>query len=114
VRTLIPAIIGAAAGVPVELHSHCTTGIAPLVYLEALIASMRIIEECVHVRRDLGYPIMITAHSQFVVTQAALNVAAGERYKLVIDEVIRFAQGLYGKDSGYTWMDQNLKDRLLL
>jgi oxaloacetate decarboxylase alpha subunit len=67
----------------------------------------------VHVRKDLGYPIMITPHSQFVVTQAALNVAAGERYKLVIDEVIQFAQGLYGEDSGYTWMDPNLRDRLL-
>ena len=65
------------------------------------------------VRKDLGYPIMITPHSQFVVTQAAINVAMGERYKLVIDELILFAQGVYGEDSGYTWMDQNLKDRLL-
>jgi len=24
-----------------------------------------------------------------------------------------FAQGVYGEDSGYTWMDQNLKDKLL-
>ena len=64
-------------------------------------------------RKDLGYPIMITPHSQFVVTQSAINVAMGERYKVVIDEVILFAQGVYGEDSGYTWMDANLKDRLL-
>jgi oxaloacetate decarboxylase alpha subunit len=56
---------------------------------------------------------MITPHSQFVVTQSALNVAMGERYKHVIDELILFAQGVYGEDSGYTWMDPNLKDRLL-
>jgi len=56
---------------------------------------------------------MITPHSQFVCTQAAINVATGERYKHVIDEFILFAQGVYGEDSGYTWMDQNLKDRLL-
>ena len=56
---------------------------------------------------------MITPHSQFVVTQSAINVAMGERYKVVIDEVILFAQGVYGEDSGYTWMDANLKDRLL-
>jgi oxaloacetate decarboxylase alpha subunit len=31
----------------------------------------------------------------------------------VIDELILFAQGVYGKDSGYEVMDQNLKDRLL-
>ena len=65
------------------------------------------------VRRDLGYPIMITPHSQFVVTQAAINVAKGERYRLVTDELIQFAQGVYGEDSGYTWMDQDLKDRFL-
>src|SRR5437764_1338121 len=35
-RTLAPAVIGAAGGIPLELHSHCTTGLAPLVYLEAL------------------------------------------------------------------------------
>ena len=56
---------------------------------------------------------MITPFSQFMVTQSAINVAMGERYKLVIDELILFAQGMYGVDSGYTWMDPNLKDRLI-
>jgi oxaloacetate decarboxylase alpha subunit len=72
-----------------------------------------VLEESVQVRKDLGYPIMVTPHSQFMVTQSAINVATGERYKHVIDELILFAQGVYGEDSGYTWMDQNLKDRLL-
>ena len=208
VRTLIPVMIANANGIPVELHSHCTTGLADLVYLEALklgvrtlhtaipplangssqpsifnvarnarlmgystgvdeararlvgarlsaiagqdrlpigapleydygqyihqvpggvisnlrhqLAQMRILhrleevlEETVRVRRDLGYPIMITPHSQFVVSQSAINVVVGERYRIVIDELIQFAQGVYGDDSGYTWMDPNLKDRLL-
>ena len=207
-RTLLPVIIENAGGLPVELHSHCTTGLAPLVYLEALklgvgtlstgipplangsaqpsvfnvIRNMRLlgystsvdeemlrpvserltaiarqeklpigapleydcaqyvhqipggvisnlrhqltqlgigqrldelIEESVRVREDLGYPIMITPHSQFVVTQAMLNVTTGERYRHVVDELVLFAQGVYGEDSGYTWMDQQLKDRLL-
>jgi len=72
-----------------------------------------VIEECVQVRKDLGYPISITPFSQYIGTQAALNVASGERYKVVLDELIRFAQGAYGKDSGYPWMDQNLRDKLL-
>jgi oxaloacetate decarboxylase alpha subunit len=72
-----------------------------------------VLQESVQVRKDLGYPIMITPHSQFMVTQSAINVATGERYKHVIDELILFAQGVYGEDSGFTWMDQNLKDRLL-
>src|SRR3990172_3990673 len=207
-RTLLPVMLQNAIGVPVELHSHCTTGLADLVYLEALnlgvstlhtavpplangssqpsvfnvarnvrlmghtpridekalrpveerltaiarcehlpigapleydhaqyihqvpggvisnlkhqLAEMRlahrldeVLEETVQVRKELGYPIMITPHSQFVVTQSAINVTLGERYKHVIDELILFAQGVYGEDSGYTWMDPNLKDRLL-
>ncbi len=207
-RSLLPIIVENAGDVPVELHSHCTTGLAPLVYLEALklgvqtlhtavppladgssqpsvfevarnarlmghsttidedvlrpvsesltaiarqeglpigapsrydyaqyihqvpggvisnlkfqLAEMRlehrldeVLEECVAVRKDIGYPIMITPHSQFVVSQSAINVATGERYKHVIDEVIMFAQGVYGEDSGFPWMDQNLKDRLV-
>ncbi len=207
-RTLLPVMFENAAGVPIELHSHCTTGLADLVYMEALRLGVRVLhtavpplangssqpsvlnvannarlmgyrptvdltalpkvaerltaiarqdklpigapleydcaqyvhhvpggvisnlryqlatlgiqhrldevlEETVRVRKDLGYPIMITPHSQFVVSQSAINVAQGERYKLVIDELILFAQGVYGDDSGYGWMDQNLKDRLL-
>jgi len=207
-RTLLPVMVRSAGNVPLELHSHCTTGLAPLVYLDALelgvtrlhtavpplandssqpsvlnvaanarlmghsprvdqkilasvaerltamarqehlpigapveydcaqykyqipggvisnlkhqLAGLRILdrldevlEESAQVRKDLGYPIMITPHSQFVVTQAAINVALGARYQHVIDELILFAQGVYGEDSGYTWMDPNLKDRLL-
>ena len=35
VRTLLPEVMRAAAGKPVELHSHCTTGLAPVCYVEA-------------------------------------------------------------------------------
>ena len=34
-RTLIPAIRAAAGGKPLELHSHCTIGLADLIYLDA-------------------------------------------------------------------------------
>ena len=36
IRTLVPAILKNAGKTPVELHSHCTTGLAPLCYLEAV------------------------------------------------------------------------------
>ena len=42
-RTLLPLIVKNANGLPVELHSHCTTGLAPLVYLEALKLGVRIL-----------------------------------------------------------------------
>lgn len=35
-RTLIPAVKGAVGAVPVQLHSHCLTGLAPLCALEAI------------------------------------------------------------------------------
>lgn len=208
IRTLMPVILNNANGIPVELHSHCTTGMADLVYLEAMklgvntfhtgippladgsgqpsvlrvaenaayqgyqsnldmeriqrasdrlmsmakqdnmpigaplpydysqyiyqipggvISNLKhqlkelklenrldeVLEETVLVRKDLGYPVMITPYSQFVVSQAAINVATGERYKVIIDEIIQFSQGIFSEDSGYTWMDQNLKDKVL-
>lgn len=36
VRTLVPAVLRAAGKVPVEIHSHCLTGLGPLVCLEAV------------------------------------------------------------------------------
>ena len=36
IRTLVPAMLAAAGKVPLELHSHCMTGLAPLVYLEGV------------------------------------------------------------------------------
>jgi oxaloacetate decarboxylase alpha subunit len=70
-------------------------------------------EEVIRVCAETGEPHMITPYSQFVCTQAALNVALGERYKVVIDEYIQFALGNYSEDSGYLEMDQNLKDYFL-
>jgi len=208
IRELIPIMVENAGGIPLELHSHCTTGLAPMVYMEALelgvptlhtgvpplaegsaqpsvlstarnarlnghshnldedllqsisdrlmdiarsdampigepmpydqaqyvhqipggvISNLRfqlaeiglddrldeVIEECIQIREELGYPVMITPLSQYMGTQAAINVATGERYSVVIDEFIRFAEGGYGEDSGYGWMDQNLKDKFL-
>ena len=36
IRTLVPAMLKVTGKVPLELHSHCMTGLAPLVYLEAV------------------------------------------------------------------------------
>src|SRR5262249_8888196 len=43
VRTLVPVILKNAGGIPVELHSHCTTGLGPLVALEAVRLGIRIV-----------------------------------------------------------------------
>ncbi|MEB3101386.1 pyruvate carboxylase subunit B [Ferviditalea candida] len=56
-----------------------------------------ILQEAAQVRRDLGYPILVSPFAQYVITQAVLNVAQGERYKTVPDEVRKYALGHYGK-----------------
>ncbi|MBI2526049.1 MAG: pyruvate carboxylase subunit B [Candidatus Rokubacteria bacterium] len=56
-----------------------------------------ILEEAARVRRELGYPIVVSPFAQFVVTQAVLNVIGRERYATVPDEVRRYALGYYGE-----------------
>jgi oxaloacetate decarboxylase alpha subunit len=192
IRTLVPALRQVIGNRPLELHSHCLTGLAPLVYLEGarlgcdqlhlsikplangaaqpavqtvarnlreqgyrvdlddalideigehfqqiaeregkpvgvpieydafhyehqipggMLSNFRaqlavaglsdkfdeLLRECARVRRELAYPIMITPFSQFVGTQAVLNVVHGERYRIVPNEEKKYALGYYGK-----------------
>ena len=192
IRTLVPALRKVVGDTPLELHSHCLTGIAPLVYLEGvkaggdcihtsiaplangaaqpslqsmtknlrelgfrleidetavaqvsehfsrvaeqedkpvgqvleydafhyehqipggMLSNFRVqlaeaglshkfdelLQECARVRKELGYPIMITPFSQFVGIQAVLNVVHDERYRHVPDEIKKYALGYYGK-----------------
>ena len=191
IRTLVPAVKKVIGKIPLELHSHCLTGVAPQVYLEgvkagadsvhtsiaplangaaqpamqSVVRNLRalgysvdvddalvdrvsehfqkiaaqegkpvgqvleydefhyehqvpggmlsnfrsqlaesglshkfqpLLEECVRVRKELGYPIMITPFAQLVGTQAVLNVVHEERYRYVPDEVKKYALGYYG------------------
>ncbi len=56
------------------------------------------LEEAAQVRAEFGYPIMVTPLSQFVGSQAAINVIVGERYKQVTDQTIEYAMGIWGKE----------------
>lgn len=192
IRTLVPAIKKVIGDIPLEIHSHCLTGLAPLVYLEAvkhgadllhtsiaplangaaqpatqsiarnlrhlgwgvnlqdglldevgehfrkiaeiegkplgtvleydafhyqhqipggMLSNFRsqleqaglshkfsaLLEEVARVREELGYPIMITPFAQLVGTQAVLNVVHGDRYRVVPNEIKKYALGYYGK-----------------
>lgn len=55
-----------------------------------------ILDETARVRRELGYPMMVTPFSQLVGIQAVLNIATGDRYSVVPDEVVQYAAGYYG------------------
>ena len=56
-----------------------------------------ILHECAQIRGEIGWPIMVTPFAQFVGTQAVLNVVNGERYRVVTDEMKKYALGYYGK-----------------
>ena len=56
-----------------------------------------VLAEIPRVRKDLGYPPLVTPTSQIVGTQALLNVLSGERYKSITNEVKLYLQGKYGR-----------------
>lgn len=56
-----------------------------------------ILEEAAQVRKDLGYPILVSPFAQYIITQSVLNVVQGERYKTIPDEVRKYASGDYGR-----------------
>jgi oxaloacetate decarboxylase alpha subunit len=70
------------------------------------------LEETMQVRAELGYPIMVTPLSQFVGSQAAINVIVGERYKEVTDQIIQYALGYWGRE-GAELMDPAVKAKIL-
>lgn len=47
VRTLVPAVRAAIGDKPLELHSHCLTGLAPLVYLEGVTLGVDALYTCI-------------------------------------------------------------------
>jgi len=70
------------------------------------------LEESIRVREEFGYPIMVTPLSQFVGSQAAINVIVGERYKEVTDQIIQYALGYWGKE-GTELMAPEVKAKIL-
>ncbi len=72
----------------------------------------RTLEEAARVRAEFGYPIMVTPLSQFVGSQAAINVIIGERYKEVTDQTIQYALGVWGRE-GADLMDPDVRDKIL-
>ena len=55
-----------------------------------------VLREIPNVRKDMGYPPLVTPMSQMVGTQAVLNVLNGERYKMCAKEIKDLLHGKYG------------------
>ena len=56
-----------------------------------------VLKEVPRVRKDAGYPPLVTPSSQIVGTQAVFNVIMGERYKMVTKEFKGIVRGEYGQ-----------------
>lgn len=70
-----------------------------------------VLEETPKVRKDMGYPPLVTPMSQMVGVQAATNVLSGERYKTISKEVKSYVKGEYGQAPGE--IDSELKKKVL-
>ena len=55
-----------------------------------------VLQEVPRVRKDSGYPPLVTPTSQIVGTQAVYNVITGERYKMCTNEFKGLVAGKYG------------------
>lgn len=56
-----------------------------------------VLKEIPLVRKDLGYPPLVTPTSQIVGVQSVMNVLTGERYKNITKEVKDYLKGFYGR-----------------
>lgn len=73
---------------------------AQLTEQNALDRMREVLDEVPRVRKDMGYPPLVTPTSQIVGTQATLNVLTGERYKVITNETKNYFLGLYGRAPG--------------
>ena len=67
--------------------------------------------EVPRVRKDMGYPPLVTPLSQMVGVQATSNVLNGERYKNISKEILNYIHGDYGKAPGE--IDKGLSEKVL-
>ena len=68
-----------------------------------------VLSEIPRVRKDFGYPPLVTPSSQIVGTQAVMNVIMGERYKTFPKESRAMLKGEYGKLPGAVSEDVRTK-----
>lgn len=80
--------------IPGGMLSNLLSQLKSLNALDKFDAALR---ETPAVRKDMGYPPLVTPTSQLVGTQAVQNVLAGERYKNVGAEIKAYCRGEYGR-----------------
>ena len=72
---------------------------------------IEVLEEVPRVRKEFGYPPLVTPTSQIVGTQAVMNVLSGERYKMVTKESKGLLRGEYGRLPGE--VDEDIRKKCI-
>lgn len=106
VKTIKPDIL--VNQIPGGMYSNLVSQLSSQGMLNKL---EEVLEEVPEVRKDLGYPPLVTPTSQIVGVQAVMNVMFKERYKTITREVENYVKGLYGNPPGE--INQKLKNRIL-
>ncbi len=70
-----------------------------------------VLEETPRVRKELGFPPLVTPMSQMVGAQATANVITGKRYSSVSKEIKSYLKGEYGTPPGA--IDETIKKQIL-
>jgi len=70
-----------------------------------------VLEECIRVRSEIGWPMMITPFAQIIGTQALMNVLRKERYAVVPDVLKKYVLGYFGRATGP--VDQDVLDKII-
>ncbi len=70
-----------------------------------------VLEELPRVRKDMGYPPLVTPTSQIMGVQAVLNVLAGKRYEMISNETRQYVAGYYGRSPAP--VDPKLEKKIL-
>lgn len=85
--------------------------ISQLTAMHALDRLDEVLAETPKVRKDMGYPPLVTPTSQMVGTQAVQNVLAGKRYQNVGKEIKAYCRGEYGRTPAP--IDQAIRRQIL-
>jgi oxaloacetate decarboxylase alpha subunit len=78
---------------------------------KALDRLKEVLEEVPKVRKELGYPPLVTPTSQLVGIQAVCNVLSGKRYSIVPKEIKDYVKGFYGKPPAH--IDPKVKKKII-
>ncbi|WP_315288821.1 oxaloacetate decarboxylase subunit alpha [Leptotrichia massiliensis] len=70
-----------------------------------------VLREIPKVRKDLGYPPLVTPMSQMVGTQSVMNILTGKKYYMIPKEIKDYVKGMYGKSP--VPIDENIKKTIV-